>query len=484
MLYLFDLGTERLHALDGSDPEYYGVSWNEQGLLLAHSGDDNAKEWQPTDFASAERFGRVRLHGVRDACSAREILHGHQVEWAEGRCVIANTGRNAISVWSPPGEQPGDPREGRLAHRFLVTSQWDGLAPGNVSLHLNSVHVQDGYCYAVAHNGRQFSAVWQLTFPGLELVSVFATRTRWAHNVWHTGPAAGLLVCDSKQGALYSVDHDEHVWRLGRGEILSRGLCAPADMIVIGLSEFSVRSERAVSGGGLALIDRASFRTLAVYWFEGIGNVQEVRALDEADDCHAAGPASPAAKARVEARLDAGGPGRAPEATRGFAPVTPLGAATAPVLEFGEGAGMTCTWPLPGVGVVRTERTGDSNLVLGGWPAERLAPGSLVACRIWITVREAEAATPASGCLRLCFLDGAGGYIAGAEVRSATCDLMPGAQAWPEIACIVPVGRGVAVARLLWLQSGPAVVELRGPSCSAGPLPGTLSGLAPLPTAF
>jgi glycosyltransferase involved in cell wall biosynthesis len=67
--------------------------------------------------------------------------------------------------------------------------------------------------------------------------------------------------------------------------VLTRGLAATADYIVVGRSMLSPRASRADSDGGLWLLDRRTLATLEKVVLEGSGAVREVRILDRVDEC-------------------------------------------------------------------------------------------------------------------------------------------------------------------------------------------------------
>jgi hypothetical protein len=477
-IWHFDSQFEELRRLSAGRPEYYGISWNDGGLVLSHSLDDNALPWISGDADRQDRFGICCQHAIaHEIASPRELLHPHQIECADERVVIANTGRNAIALWHPAS--------GVLVNTHLVASRWDGLEPGTISLHLNSVHVQDRLLYAVAHNGSLPSGVWVYRWPDMELHAVFSTSTRWAHNAWHSGALAGLLICDSKAGTLHCVDYGEAVWTASTPATLTRGLAATPDVIVVGLSEFTPRAERATSNGGFAIIDRTSFRTVTEYWFEGIGNVHEVRVLSEPDECHTSRMPGGTARAWIDAAAAACDRIERPIATVGSVmPPRDALAASPPslprILEYGGGAGMAADVLAPGVAHVRTERAGDSNLVVASIAAQQLPPGALLHARGSCAVKRFDGA--AYGMLRLCFRDDEGNFLSDIEIRSAPVGLSESRHSWFDLACIVPSDPRIAGIDVLWLQSGLAEIELQGLTIDFNPLPGSLRRATSIPS--
>ncbi len=467
-IWHFDGDTERLRRVHASQPEYYGISWNEYGVVLSHSLDDNLAAWGHEDFRTERRFG-VCTHYARDGgrtTSPRSLLHPHQVECIGKRVIAANTGRNAIALW--------DPESGSFGDVNLVASRWDGLLPGTISLHLNSVHVQDDLLYSIAHNGNLLSSVWVHRWPSMELHAVFSTTARWAHNAWHSAELAGLLVCDSKGGNLLSVDYNQTVWSTSTPATMTRGLAATEDHLIVGLSEFTPRAERNTSKGGFALIDRASLRTAAEYWFEGIGNVHEVRVVSEPDACHAAPMSKTAVFGWIEAGVAAQGYSVVPmvKTIRSIPRRVDDALALPPLLEYGEGAGLIFEPRGRGVARVRTQRIGDSNVLIGSVLPKDLHSGDLLRARGWCTVEEVGGES--YGMVRICYRDHEGRFLPELEVRSDPVGFAESPRLWFDVVSVVPDDPRVTRADFLWLQSGAAQIQLKDCELSIASLPGAL----------
>lgn len=470
-VWLFDSATESLRSVHRGRSEYYGISWNTNGIVLSHSLVDNTLPWGAGERYRDERFGVCVEYGdTGERSSPRVLLHPHQIECVGNRVLAANTGRNAIVLWHPAS--------GGVGNTFLVSSQWDGIEPGSISLHVNSVHVQDDLLYAVAHNGNLLSAVWVYHWPRMELHTVFATRTRWAHNAWHSAHLAGLLICDSKGGALHSVDYDERVWATTTPATLTRGLAATESVVIVGLSEFTSRAERATSDGGLAILDRATLRTLVEYWFEGIGNVHEVRVISEQDACHTSVPPETAASAWIASQVAASEhtirpSSKAKAAALASSQAMQILPSLPPVIEYDEGAGMSVTPIASGIVRIRTRRFGDSNFVVASLGADDCPAGALLRVGGWCSVESVSG--EAYGLLRICFRDRQGEFLHEHEVRSDPAGFAEANNIWLDVACLRPALADLASVDILWLQTGPAEINLKRCSILVNSLPGALT---------
>jgi hypothetical protein len=289
------------------------------------------------------------------------------------------------------------------------------------------------------------------------------------------------------RGTIYSVDHDEDIWSAGDAELLTRGLAVSRESIAVGLSEFTARSERASSDGGVALVDRATLRTRESLWFSGIGNVHEVRLVDDVDQCHAAGPATSAVLELIDTWQEQGRSREiAPRAKRGFIASASVSSRLEPVtpsiLEFNGGAQMSIDVMGPANARVVTRRIGDSNLMLSRAHLDGTAGGMLLSARAWCMVE--HGAQDAYARLRLCFLDAQGGYLSEHEARSEPAGLGEARRHWLELMAVAPPDKRVKSAELMWLQSGDAEVYLRACSFSTMPVPGSPRKAKALPVSF
>ncbi|HEU4951812.1 MAG TPA: hypothetical protein VFT46_07655 [Holophagaceae bacterium] len=284
-LSVFDTVSGRLRLLRKGDGEYYGVSWNRDHLVVSHSNQDNETLATHADYRDARR-GYLSLC-ARDSDPSRGtacLLQPHQIECVGDQIIAANTGLNGLSVFSASGEL--------IRHVHLNEVTWDRSEDGSSGNHFNSVHRQGNRLYVLAHNHDRPSAVWELSWPELEVLEIHETRASWAHNIW--AGEHGLVVCDSKHGGLVSVETGETIWRADEPRVITRGLAAVGNLLYIGRSEYGSRGDRKRNDGGLWIVDRKTLRTLERHVFPGSGCVNELRGLSGQDDCHVEAPFDPA----------------------------------------------------------------------------------------------------------------------------------------------------------------------------------------------
>ncbi len=275
---VFDTDTRQLTPLRMGDGEYFGSSWNERILVFGHTAVDGMDlvTWQDYRNAVVGFLRIFRRGGDEVVLSAKELVQPHQILCVDDRIVVANTGRNCLSVFDESGALE--------RHVYLTDKQWDRNQEGRTGNHFNSLFRLEDRLYVLAHNFDRPSAVWRLTWPGLERVDVTETAGSWAHNLW---PCEwGVVMCDSKRGRLIDALSGKILWESGEERVMTRGLAATDQHLFIGRTEYGGRTLRQVSDGGLWVVDRQTMRTVDRVIFPGSGTVNDVRILDGPDACH------------------------------------------------------------------------------------------------------------------------------------------------------------------------------------------------------
>lgn len=247
-------------------------------MFVSHSHVSNEELLTHEDLVTADR-GEVASYAADGSVLARtprRLLLAHQIEWADDRLLVVETGRERLSVYAADGALIRDVA--------LGDQHWDRGPCGKLGHHFNSVHRSGDRVWIVAHNHDRPSEVWELSWPELEIVEVHVTAAAWAHNVWDG--AIGLVICDSRSGQLYEVRSGETIWTPEEGDVITRGLAVSPEHLFIGHSEPGGRGERRVNDGGLWIVDRKSLTTVERFRFPRSGCVNEIRLLDGPDECH------------------------------------------------------------------------------------------------------------------------------------------------------------------------------------------------------
>jgi hypothetical protein len=277
-LLLVELDAKRVVPLEWERGEYYGISWfpESEDLVLTHSLLDNARLLDVTTYAQSETgilsAGARQTHGF--------LSQPHQIACgSDGRVICTNTGRNTISVLDLM--RPDIIQEARIS-----PARWDRLDSENfIGDHLNSVFEKNGVLYIIAHRMRKGSALAIFSYPEMQLLGVEPIKNRTGlHNVWVTDEGQ-QIACLSESGSLIELNSNTVLWEAGC-PILSRGLAATSDFVLVGESEISARELRRASMSGFWLLDRKTWQPMDYFFLGPYGGVHDIRLLNVRDEAH------------------------------------------------------------------------------------------------------------------------------------------------------------------------------------------------------
>lgn len=258
-ILLVNAASGETSTLRTGDGYYYGITYKPGSLVLSHSGG---------------YLGYFDGDSPRYTCD--HLIQPHQIEWIDDQILVANTGRNCLSVFDGKGQLIRDV--------YLNDVHWDDKDKGREGNHFNSVHRSGERVYVVAHNYRRPSEVWELTWPELEVTTSRSSEAGWAHNVWIC--EGQLVICNSRAGTLYEVLSGETLWTANEEGVMTRGLAVSDDYVFVGRSQHHERKERYWKDGGIWILDRQTLTTLDKIILPGSGDVHEIRLVGSADECH------------------------------------------------------------------------------------------------------------------------------------------------------------------------------------------------------
>lgn len=284
----------RTRVLESGRGEYYGISWSPSGseMALSHSHLQNDLLQTADDYQRSE-VGTVSVAG-RDAL--QRLSAPHQILWiGPDHLVATNTGRNSIVRV--------DVRTGATEERRVGSAPWDRLSAETYDgVHLNSLFVRDSTLYVLANNFDKGSFVCEFSWPDLELRAETPTPgLTGLHNLFVSDDGS-WIVCDSYAGGLADGRTGRSLWD-NRGQGLTRGLAATADVLLVGHSEKSGRSLRTGTESGVWVVDARSFETLDYLYLGHFGCVHEVRIADEPDLAHHGRVLADAARAAFDEKV-------------------------------------------------------------------------------------------------------------------------------------------------------------------------------------
>jgi hypothetical protein len=211
---------------------------------------------------------RIENDSVRDLETFIPSLprNVHQIDFIDKRLFVCDPSHNRILVFDQNGV--------KVTEIFPAGKLSQGRASPNYA-HFNSVYAFDDAVYIVAHNYTQHSKrkseIFVLDRRTLALRERDADIGDSAHNIVMVD---GLrLHCDSLSGVLCA--DGRPVFSTG---ILTRGLAANQDVIVLGGSEYSPRSDRAQRDGFIYIFNR-EFELEERFLLKKVGQVHEIRLM-------------------------------------------------------------------------------------------------------------------------------------------------------------------------------------------------------------
>lgn len=278
-IFKINLENGKKQVFRRNDPEYYGISWNRESLILGHSNTDCYNIRSVDDYKRSE-VGSVTCGSAK----TRPFLSApHQLVWSGSRheVISTNTGRNCISLISK--------NCGSFKNIWFEKAKWDRLGDNKCGSHFNSVFATSGTTdklYVVGHNWENPSKVVELERNGIDEFEVlnvyFKPNVHWAHNVWVVDDM--IIVCNSMNGELVDIKSGEVLWK---EKPIARGLAATKDYIFVGNSAVDgSRKARKYSNGSIYIIDRHTMKTLDRVYLNESGCINEVRIIDEEDEAH------------------------------------------------------------------------------------------------------------------------------------------------------------------------------------------------------
>jgi len=293
-VFRVDSETHEFSVIKGDEPEYYGISWPFDGkhLCLSHSGVDNAQVMDARAYYLSEK-GSISL-GDRKRADCLSLPH--QILCTKNHILATNTGRNCITVFNQ--------NDLFYRHHWLDGIPWDHeTVDGKRGSHFNSLYQTGDRLYLLAHNHNKpnHSYVLELSWPGLEVIRQIETSAFQAHNVWARADGE-IVVCNSTAGSVIEAVSGRILWRNERRKSYTRGLACCGKSVFVGDSvDVSSRRARTIADGAIRVLDRSTWKETGFIRIPNSGCINEVRILDEPDECHHNHPFTGAMKEEKQA---------------------------------------------------------------------------------------------------------------------------------------------------------------------------------------
>jgi len=248
---------------------YYGITWNEEHIFVAESGNARHSTYHVLD-GNLERIGELPI--------GRDISDPHQIYWWDGKLYVASADQDKIVIWD--GESCRDVR-------------WS--EPGEARKHVNSVWCDGERFYVVEHRYREMPKrirIFNLEFESIDCIELTAkgfvkAYPRGIHNVYVED---GMLYgCSPKAMYKYNLSSGEHepirISRVAESAHRMHGLARVPGRFFIGLSRIAIRSERGRGNSAVLVLDD-DLNVMKEIWLKDAGGINEIRAVDGPDLAH------------------------------------------------------------------------------------------------------------------------------------------------------------------------------------------------------
>jgi hypothetical protein len=259
---------------------HYGIALDERRDRLYAKVNDRNLDALTDEYAL--EFGLSTPEQPMERHALRGWLNDvHQTAWANGGLYVANTAYNSIVYQSP--------ETGAFDEYFF-----DGVR--HDKNHVNSVFPWGSRVFVLLHNGGtdRKSEIAQLAHEpgdGFRLEHRLRLWHGGCHNIYIDPPY--LLYNASNQGRFAVVDlANERLEEVRNFPGHTKGMVVTPEHVVIGYSDQAERHERPTSDGQLSVIDRDGWQWVTDIDLNvdalphSIGNVNEVRRLDDTDLAH------------------------------------------------------------------------------------------------------------------------------------------------------------------------------------------------------
>jgi hypothetical protein len=122
-LFLLDTANGQISNLRSGDGYYYGITFKDGVVVTTHTGG----------------YMQYFCANARPWITLNSLVQAHQAEWVDGNVLVANTGRNCLSVFDSNGLFCRDV--------FLNSNHWDDKDANRKGNHFNSVHREGDHIY-------------------------------------------------------------------------------------------------------------------------------------------------------------------------------------------------------------------------------------------------------------------------------------------------------------------------------------------------
>lgn len=252
-----------VHTLHKGEGQYYGITWSEESIFVAHKKDD----YLPGPEISI----------LDKNYEVRGVTHGnfpdvHQILYRKGLLYITNTGNNSVDVYNGRDIKSNNWTEYNTGVNHINSIYHDGI--GFWSCHHNLVSRGDHTYSDLVYLGQDLSSIKSKIRVGRDLHNVFVSDG-FVYTL--SSAAEELLEISLETGEI------ERRTKIG---MWPRGFAATEKYFLIGVSTVIDRSNRPDGRSEVHLVDRDTLEVVDVVRVDGVGVMHEIRVTSEQDLAH------------------------------------------------------------------------------------------------------------------------------------------------------------------------------------------------------
>lgn len=265
---ILDAYLDRVAVIHEGAGLYYGASWSDKEIYLASRPGLN-----DVTGATLHVYDYEWNH-IRDQLLP-QILDLHQIHIVDNELWVASSGQDLFWVY--------DLVTGQALRQFCpVLSKTLGVSDSH---HFNSVLVRDDKIYTLAHNRGMGSFICVHDRQTQALLRRIDNMGFQSHNIW-VSDELGLVTLNSGEAALTCEHRGRLIEKLPLDNAFPRGLAVTESEIAIGISPHESDPVKRLEGPSSVLLYDRQFKHRKSCYLGDYGSVYEVRALDQADECH------------------------------------------------------------------------------------------------------------------------------------------------------------------------------------------------------
>lgn len=258
------------------DHRPFGITWHEDNLFIA----------QPTSILRFKMFSPLAYH-------AQSLWYGiHQILYYDNLLWTVSPRLNAIHRIKPDGTHhdfffPNDSRVSpTLPAHFLNRSRLN-YVEGDEN-HYNALFIKEDRLYLSAHNHDQSSFLAVYKYPELQPIQRYENMGKQIHNICVEGDEIWTL---DSLGSRALVSTEGRSIPIGQDGQFVRGLAATEKNFILGCFPYDPKRHKRRRGDAwIVVVDRQKGREVKRITVRDMGNINDIRILDEPDLCHGIEP--------------------------------------------------------------------------------------------------------------------------------------------------------------------------------------------------